>query len=131
MSLQSINFYTLQLMRYSPDKILLVKVTKARSNQRHTMMLHTYTRNQCPYQVSTSYNLWLPRYIPDKILQVKVTPAKPKGKSMSHHDVAHLQSLINVHTKYQLPTPYGCRDIAPTIFLNSRSLRKGQIKVRP
>ena len=26
---------------------------------------------------------------------------------MSHHDVAHLHPLTNVHTKYQLPTPYG------------------------
>ena len=25
----------------------------------------------------------------------------------SHHDVAHLQPLTNVPTKYQLPTPYG------------------------
>ena len=26
---------------------------------------------------------------------------------------AHLQPLTNVPTKYQLPTPYGFRDIAP------------------
>ena len=30
-----------------------------------------------------------------------------KVKSRSHHDVAHLHILINVPTKYQLPTPYG------------------------
>ena len=29
-------------------------------------------------------------------------------------------------TKYQLPTPYGFRDIARTRFSNSRSLRQGQ-----
>ena len=29
---------------------------------------HTYTPNQCPYQVSTSYTLRFPRYTPDKIL---------------------------------------------------------------
>ena len=34
----------------------------------HTMILHTYTPNQCPYQVSTSYTLQFPRYSPDKIL---------------------------------------------------------------
>ena len=54
-----------------------------------------------------------------------------KVKSRSHHDVAHLQPLTNVPTKYQLPTPYGFRDIVWTRFLTSRSLRQGQIKVRP
>ena len=39
---------------------------------------------------------------------------------------AHLQPLTNVPAKYQLPTPYGCRDIARTRFSNSRSLRQGQ-----
>ena len=28
-----------------------------RTNQGHNMMLHTYTPNQCPYQLSTSYTL--------------------------------------------------------------------------
>ena len=37
-----------------------------------------------------------------------------KVKSRSHHDAAHLQPLTNVPTKYQLPTPYGFRDIART-----------------
>ena len=35
-------------------------------------------------------------------------------KSWSDHDVAHLHHLTNVPTKYQLPTPYSCRDIART-----------------
>ena len=39
-----------------------------RSNQGHTMTLHTYTPNQCPYQVITSYTLRFPRYSPDNIL---------------------------------------------------------------
>ena len=34
--------------------------------------------------------------------------------------------LTNVPTKYQLPTPYGFRDIARTRFYRSRSLRQGQ-----
>ena len=89
-----------------------------RSNQGHTMTLHTYTPNQCPYQVSTSYTLQFPRYSPDKILYVKVTTARSKVKSRSHHDVAHLHLLTNVPTKYQLPTPYGFRGIARTRFLN-------------
>ena len=32
---------------------------------------------------------------------------------------------INVRTKYQLPTPYGFRDIAQTRFYRSRSLWQG------
>ena len=31
--------------------------------------------------------------------------------SRSHHDIVHLHTLTNVPTKYQLPTPYGFRDI--------------------
>ena len=90
------------------------------------MTLHTYYPNQCPYQVSPSYTLRLPRYSPDKILQVKVTMTRSKVKSRLYHDVAHLQLLINFPTKYQLPTPYGFRDIAQTRFYRSRSLRPGQ-----
>ena len=41
-SCQVTTSYTLRFLRYSPDKILLVKVTAERSNQDHTMMLHTY-----------------------------------------------------------------------------------------
>ena len=56
-----------------------------------------------------------------------------KVKLRSRHDVAHLHlhPLTNVPTKYQLPTPYSFRDIARTRFYTSRSLRQGQIKVRP
>ena len=50
--------------------------------------------------------------------------ARSKVKSRSDHDVAHLQLLTNVPTKYQLPTPYGFRDIAQTRFY--RSLQQGQ-----
>ena len=38
---------------------------------------------------------------------VKITMARSKVKSRVHHDVAHLHPLTNVHTKYQIPTPYG------------------------
>ena len=40
--------------------------------------------------------------------------ARSKVKARLHHDDAHLQPLTNVPTKYQLPTPYGFRDIAQT-----------------
>ena len=123
MSLLSINFLHLTVSKYSPDKILKVKVNTARSTvksrshydnenctpqqqsyqvstsytlqflryrpdkcfkgQGHfskvkgqTMTMHTYTPNQCPHQVTTSYTLWFPRYSPDKILKVKVTAAR-------------------------------------------------------
>ena len=52
--------------------------------------------------------------------------ARSKVKSWSDHDVAHLHSLTNVPTTYQLPTPYGFRDIARTRFYRSRSLWQGQ-----
>ena len=51
---------------------------------------------------------------------------RSKVKSRSDHDVAHLQLLSNVPTKFQLPTPYGFRDIARTRFYRSRSLQQGQ-----
>ena len=54
-----------------------------------------------------------------------------KVKSRSHHDVAHLHPLTNVPSKYQFPTPQSFQDIARTRFYRSRSLRQGQIKVRP
>ena len=57
--------------------------------------------------------------------------SRSKVKSRSDYDVAHLHPLTNVHTKHQLPTPYRFRDIARTRFYRSRSLRPGQIKVRP
>ena len=62
----------------------------------------------------------------NKILKVKVTTTRSKVKSKSHHDAAHLQPLIKVPTKHQLPTPYGFRDIAQTRFYRSRSLQQGQ-----
>ena len=89
-------------------------------------MWHTYTPNQCPYKALTSYILQFLRHSPVKISKVKATTARSKVKSRSHHDVAHLHPLTNIPTKYQLPTPYGFRDIARTRFYRSRSLRQGQ-----
>ena len=46
-----------------------------RSYQGHTMMLHTYIPNRCPYQISTSYTLWFLRYSLDKVKgKIKVIP---------------------------------------------------------
>ena len=95
-------------------------------------MMHTYTSNQCPYHVSIFYTLQNQRNSPDKILTPMVTITRSKVKNTrSHHDVAHLQPQSNVPTNYQLPTPYGCQDIARTRHYRSRSLQQGQIKVTP
>ena len=56
-----------------------------RSNQGHTIILHSHTPNHCPNEVSTSYNLWFPRYCPDKMFKLKVTKARSKVKSRLHH----------------------------------------------
>ena len=45
-----------------------------RSNQGHTMMLHTYISSQCPYQVSSSYTLWFLRYSPVKLFPTTHPP---------------------------------------------------------
>ena len=52
---------------------------------------------------------------------------RSKVKLRSHHDNTHLWPLTNVPTKYQLPTPYGFRDIARITFYRSRS----KVKSRP
>ena len=38
---------------------------------------------------------------------------RSKVKSRSHYDVAHLHPLVNVPTKYQLPTPITVSEIWP------------------
>ena len=61
--------------------------------------MHTYN----PYPMSLqSINLLHPME-----QDFKTHGQYEKVKSRSHHDVAHLQPLTNVPTKYQLPTPYG------------------------
>ena len=68
--------------------------------------------------------------------------AKPVAHLMQYHllqwEVAKVKQLMtfnmtltvlnlaNVPTQYQLPTPYGFRDIPRTRFYRSRSLRQGQ-----
>ena len=79
--------------------------------------IHLHTPpNQRSYQVSTFYTLWIPRNGPDRILKLMVTMTRSKVKSRSQNDVAHLQSITNIPTNYQLSTPYGFHDIAWTRF---------------
>ena len=52
--------------------------------------------------------------------------ARSKVRSRSHQDVAHLQFLINVTTKYQPSIPYKIQERAQIRFYRSRSLQQGQ-----
>ena len=64
------------LFRYSPDKILKVKVTVTRlmiKSWSHQDIANLHP-NQYPYQVSTSYSLWFPRNRMDKNVRL---PAQP------------------------------------------------------
>ena len=69
--------YTLWFLRYSLDKTFKLKVTMARSNQENTMMMHTYTPNQCLYQVSSSYTLRFLGYSPDQNFTDTRPPTQP------------------------------------------------------
>ena len=72
------------------------------------------------------YTSWNPRNGPDKILKLMVTMTRLTVKSRSQNDVAYLQVITNIPTKYQLPTPYGLQYTARSRFYRSRSLRQGQ-----
>ena len=93
------------------------------------MTLHTYNPQPVSLPSINFLHLTVSEIWPgqDFIGQSHYSKVKPR----SGHDVAHLNRLTNVPTTYQLPTPYGCRDIARTRFNRSRSLQQGQIKVRP
>ena len=49
-----------------------------------------------------------------RFFKVKVIPARSKVKSRLNYDEAQPHILTNVPTKYELPTPYGFRDMAQT-----------------
>ena len=66
------------------------------------MTLHTYTPNQCPYQVSTSYTLWFLRYSPDKIFKLKVTTARSKVTPSHCTPTPPNQCPYQVSTSYTL-----------------------------
>ena len=54
--------------------------------------------------------------------KVKVIMARSKVKSRSNNDEAQLHPLTNVPTKYELPTPYGFRDMARTRFFKVKGI---------
>ena len=67
----SYGFWDIAQTRFSNSRSLW---QGQRSNQGHTMTLHTYTPNQYPYQVSTSYTLRFLRYRPDKLFPLPAHP---------------------------------------------------------
>ena len=73
----------------------------------------------------SSYTLCFLRYSLDKLFPAALANAYQPAY-LATIGIAHLQPLTNVPATYQLPTPYGCRDITQTMHYRSRSLRKGQ-----
>ena len=93
----------------------------------HLMKFHLLQSEVVKVKFLMNSNMTLTVLNPDKIFTLKVTTARSKVNSVkSDHDDAHLHILTNVPTKYQLPTPYGFRDIGRTRFYRSRSLWQGQ-----
>ena len=84
-------FHILRFLRYSPDKILKVKVTAARSkvkSRSHHVFAHLHPLTNIPtkYQLPTPYRFW------------DTDREKSKVKSRSHHDLGHLHPPTNVPT---------------------------------
>ena len=127
--------YTLRFPRYSPNKILWGKVTTARSNQSHTMMLYTYNSQPTSLPSVNFLHITVTKIYPrirfSRLTSLRKGQRSTQGHTMNLKFNKHLHALTNVSTKYQLPTPYVFRDIAWTRFSNSRSLRHGQIMVTP
>ena len=139
MSLPSVNL--LHLTEYkSLDKIskLMVNMTKSKVKSRsHHKVAHLHPLTNVPtkYQLPTPYNF---RDIAWTRFYKSGSPQQGQRSNQDHTMTLHTypppptpHPPTNVPTKYQLPTFYGFRDIAQTRFSNSRSLRQGQIKVRP
>ena len=74
-------------------------VTTTRSNQDHTMMLHTFN----PKAMSLPSIIFLHRTFAETYTGQDIMGQGHKGKvkvkSRSHHDAAHLQPLNNVPAK--------------------------------
>ena len=110
--------YTLRFPRYSPDKILKVKIQttrqKVKSRSHHDIAhLQPLTYVPATYQLPTPYSCW-------DIARTRYSNSRSRWqgqvKSRSDHDVAHLQPLTNIPSTYELPTPYSFWDIARTNF---------------
>ena len=94
--------YTLRFLRYSPDKIFKLKVTTARSNQGHIIMLHTYTPEPMSLPSFNFLHLTFQRYSPDEILKVKVTTER---SNQGHAMMLHTYTSSN-QCPYQVSNSY-------------------------
>ena len=66
-----------------------------------------------------------------RFFKVKGIMARLKVKSRSNYDIAQLYPLTNVPTKYQLPTPFGFRDMAwNKIFKVKVTMARSKFKLR-
>ena len=147
MSLPSITFYNLRFPRH---KILKVKITMARSkfkSRSHHDVAHTYTPQQCSYQVSTSYTLQFLRHTMNRILKVhahaELTPNQcPFQASTSYMlqflrysldkilnfniTTAKVRGKINVTPLHCTPTPLNQCPYPVSNFYTLRYLRHSQ-----
>ena len=80
-----------------------------RSNQGHTMMLHTYNSQPMSLPSINFLHLQVSEILPRQDFRGQGHCGKVK--SWPHHDIAHLHPLTNIPTQYQLPTPYDFQDI--------------------
>ena len=97
----------------------------------HTMM-HTYIYIHPPTNVPTKCQPSTPygiQEIAQRRFKTHGHYDKVKGQikvTVLQNDVAHLQPITSIPTKYQLSTPYGFQNIDWTRFYRSRSLQQGQ-----
>ena len=116
--------YTLQFLRYSLEKKLKIKVTKARSkvkSRSHFDVAHLHPPINVPILRFNLLHLIVSEISPRQDFKGQGDYSKVKGHVKAHHYIAHLNTLTNIPIKYQLPICYGYQDIAQTRFLRSRS----------
>ena len=111
--------YTLRFPRYTPDKILEVKVTttrsKVKSRSRHDVThLHPLTNVPTNYQLPTPYSIRdIARTRFYRSRSLRQGQRSIQSQTMTLHTY---NPLTNILTTYQLPTPYGFQDIPRTRF---------------
>ena len=99
-----------------------------RSNPGHTMTLQTYNARPMSLPSINFLHLMVSEIQPRQEFQTQGHYIKVKSRS--HHNIAHLQPLTNVPTKYQLPTPYGLRYTPDKILQVKVTMAKSKVKSR-
>ena len=106
------------------DRANKIKIPASRSNQGHTMMMHTCTPNQCPYQESTSYNSEI---YPGQ----EYSNARSLWKAQRSPNIAHLhpsnQRPVHISISYALQFPkYSLGKIFKLKVITARSKVKSR-----